>query len=398
MARRWDNAEYFSGRMDEVRIWNVARSQAQIQAGMSAVVPPASSGLIAYYRLDEGTGVNAADLSGHGYSGTFAGSPTWLVPSSAPLTGYSGYLWSNGSTSSGITVTSAGNYYVTVTDPYNCTGISAPVAVTIKSLTGAAGAISGAAVTAQGHIGVTYTVPAIANATGYVWSMPAGASIATGAGTNNITVDFSAAAVSGNITVYGTNDCGNGAVSPSFAVTVIASTYNTGNTVVGSGSAQCYSATQTIYVGGATTFLVENGGSATMIAGQNILYQVGTTAASGAYLHGYITPDNQYCGGMTPTMLTIVAGVEAAPVVSASPFMKVYPNPTTGVFTIELNGDYQLQAARVELFNMNGARVISEDLKGDMKYSLSIAAMPPGLYFLRVVSGSSAETVKLIKL
>jgi hypothetical protein len=399
LARRWDNAEYFQGRMDEVRIWNVARSQGQIQAGMSAVVPPSTSGLVAYYRLDEGTGVNTADLTGHGYNGTFAGTPTWVIPSTAPLAGYQGYAWSNGATTSGITVNSAGNYAVTVTDLYNCTGVCTPVAVTVKPLAGAAGAISGATVTAQGHTGIPYSVAPVANATGYTWNLPAGASIATGTNTNSITVDFSPVAVSGIITVYGTNDCGNGTISPPIGVTVIASTYNPGNTVIPFGDVQCYNAIQTIFVaGGGTSFTVQNGGSATMIAGQNILYQIGTTAASGGYMHGYITTTNQYCGGMLPSMLTIVAGTEEVPVVSASPFMKVYPNPTTGLLTIELTGDKPMPDARIELFNMNGARVVSEDMKGVRLYTLSIANLPNGLYFLHVISGNSGETLKVIKL
>jgi hypothetical protein len=40
-----------------------------------------------------------------------------------------------------------------------------------------------------------------------------GASIASGAGTNSITVNFSGAATSGSISVYGLNSCGNGTSS-----------------------------------------------------------------------------------------------------------------------------------------------------------------------------------------
>jgi len=52
-----------------------------------------------------------------------------------------------------------------------------------------------------------------------VWQVPAGAVIVSGAGTTNITVDFSAGATSGNVTVYGNNLCGNGPGS-SLSVTV----------------------------------------------------------------------------------------------------------------------------------------------------------------------------------
>ncbi len=94
------------------------------------------------------------------------------------------------------------------------------VTVTVSQPVGAVGAITGSASVCDGTLGVAYSVPAITNATGYIWSLPTGASIATGTNTNSITVDFAAGASSGNITVQGTNACGNGAISPNFTVTV----------------------------------------------------------------------------------------------------------------------------------------------------------------------------------
>ncbi len=90
----------------------------------------------------------------------------------------------------------------------------------VNFLPEAAGIITGIASVCQGQTGVGYNVPAIANATGYNWTLPSGATIATGANTNSITVDFSVIATSGNITVQGSSSCGNGTVSADYAVTV----------------------------------------------------------------------------------------------------------------------------------------------------------------------------------
>ena len=57
---------------------------------------------------------------------------------------------------------------------------------------------------------MTYSIVPIVNATSYNWTVPPGASIVTGSNTNSITVDFLNNAVSGNVTVYGVNFCGNG--------------------------------------------------------------------------------------------------------------------------------------------------------------------------------------------
>jgi endo-beta-N-acetylglucosaminidase D len=58
----------FNGKIDEVRIWNVARTQSQIQRTRNTVLTPEyystpDSGLVGYWRLDEGTGQTAVDLS-----------------------------------------------------------------------------------------------------------------------------------------------------------------------------------------------------------------------------------------------------------------------------------------------------------------------------------------------
>jgi|GEM_PF-4778886 len=45
---------YFKGSLDEVRIWNVQLTQAQIQAGMYQEIDPATTGLQAYYKFSEG--------------------------------------------------------------------------------------------------------------------------------------------------------------------------------------------------------------------------------------------------------------------------------------------------------------------------------------------------------
>jgi len=54
----------FNGYMDEVRIWNVARSQAQILETYDRVIDSGAAGLVAYYRLEEGSGNSVADSSG----------------------------------------------------------------------------------------------------------------------------------------------------------------------------------------------------------------------------------------------------------------------------------------------------------------------------------------------
>lgn len=73
---------------------------------------------------------------------------------------------------------------------------------------GNTGNISGPATICQGQSNVIYSIPAIPNATSYIWTLATGVG-GTSSG-NSITVDFNTSFTSGNITVKGHNNCGDG--------------------------------------------------------------------------------------------------------------------------------------------------------------------------------------------
>jgi hypothetical protein len=74
----------FRGIIDEVRIWNTARTQAQIAQNKNSVSSVlGNQALVAYYQFDEGSGGVTGD-SAHGYVGGLSNGPVW-VTSSAPI-------------------------------------------------------------------------------------------------------------------------------------------------------------------------------------------------------------------------------------------------------------------------------------------------------------------------
>ena len=75
---------------------------------------------------------------------------------------------------------------------------------------GPAGPINGPTGVCNGSTNIAYSVSEIQDATGYVWNLPAGVVLTSGANTASIIVDFTPTAVSGTISVYGTNNDGNG--------------------------------------------------------------------------------------------------------------------------------------------------------------------------------------------
>jgi hypothetical protein len=344
-----------------------------------------------------------------------------------------------------------------------------------------AGPISGPTVVCSNNTGYVYTVPAIPNATSYIWSVPPGSEVMN-METNTVTIFFGI--VSGEISVIGTNDCGdegepsfltvtvnvpvavsvlieasansvnpgttvtftatptNGGATPSYqwkvnslaingatnvsyayipvngdvveCVMTSSETCTTGSpatsnsitmivngvpadlTVTGSVSAaMCYNATNTITVaGGATVFEVLPGGSATMIAGQNIIYLPGTKVNYGGYMHGYIANGGPYC---TPAKSTeIETGKEETGVTFMDNSFKIYPNPTSGVFTIEQRGDLTSGQVKVEVLGTLGGKILSNEFQGQRKHEVSIKGNLPGIYFVRISTGEKVQTVKII--
>jgi uncharacterized membrane protein len=90
-----NTGEFIKGQLDEVRIWDVVRSQSEIQQNMCQKLAGNESGLFAYYRFDHIDGSTLSDLTGNGNNGTLLNMDNndWVV-SSAPIgdTSNSSYL------------------------------------------------------------------------------------------------------------------------------------------------------------------------------------------------------------------------------------------------------------------------------------------------------------------
>ncbi len=71
-----NSGQYFGGYLDEWRIWSVARSAAEINDNFAKILAGSTPNLIACWRMDEGSGVTAYDVTPNGYDATIQGC-TW---------------------------------------------------------------------------------------------------------------------------------------------------------------------------------------------------------------------------------------------------------------------------------------------------------------------------------
>jgi hypothetical protein len=80
----------FQGRLDEVQIWNTARTASEIQQYMYQPLTGSESGLAAYYRMSNGSGTILTDDSIYTWDGTLydgnssvppdGSPPKWVIP------------------------------------------------------------------------------------------------------------------------------------------------------------------------------------------------------------------------------------------------------------------------------------------------------------------------------
>ncbi|MCP4710808.1 MAG: T9SS type A sorting domain-containing protein, partial [Planctomycetes bacterium] len=74
----------YNGVIDEVRVWNIVRSQEDIQANMEIDLNGDESGLIAYWQMNSGSGSVIIDGSGNNHEGTIDGAD-WVAGCGGPL-------------------------------------------------------------------------------------------------------------------------------------------------------------------------------------------------------------------------------------------------------------------------------------------------------------------------
>jgi len=77
--------------------------------------------------------------------------------------------------------------------------------------------------------------------------------------------------------------------------------------------------------------------------------------------------------------------------------LRIHPNPTTGNFIIELAEENINDGVKIEIFGMRGESYLKAGIGGSRQHEFSLSTYPAGIYFIRVVSGEKAETVKIIK-
>ncbi len=229
------------------------------------------SGLSSSYNVSAG----AVTLTGLPTGGTFSGngiSGNTFSPSVAGVGGpYTiSYSYTNANLCSN---TSSQNTSVT-----NCTTPATPSSVT---------SVGGTSKICPGDV-KTYKVNNVASVTSYTWTPPAGGTITSGQGTNQITISYGVGfSATGPLTVYATNACGNSAIR---SLTIARNTPATPGTMTGQTSGLC-GLTGVPYSVVAVAGITYNWSFSIPYA--NVATGQGTNSITADFLAGYVTGNIQ---------------------------------------------------------------------------------------------------------
>ena len=237
---------------------------------------------------------------------------------------------------------------------------------------GCSSAITGLSTVCQGDNNVTYTVPPIPNATSYAWSMPAG--ITGSSSSNSITLNFGAAAQSGEIIVRGVNNYGPGGfttlkvnVTPRPVPPVITQSGNilTSNVVSGN---QWYNAAGII--SGAT----------------NPAY---TITSSGTYY--CITTQNACSSSPSNSINAVLTGLIE---IGNEGHWKISPNPANNSFSNVISG-VPLNNITLRIYNTAGVCLKTESVR-QQQITVATTDLAIGVYIIVLQSGNLNVRQKLV--
>lgn len=281
------------------------------------------------------------------------------------------YLWNNGSIGSSLNITTPGKYWIRTTNTNGCSNSD-----TIQAGLGASPIVTLGPDTAfcQGSSIHLYAGAGTGNI--YSWS--------NGATTSSISVS-----TSGTYSVLVTNTVG----CQSSDVINITSKAKPSVSLVFSGLTSFCKDDNT------SKILTEGTPSGGTYIGAAITGNTFTAnqAGQGSHIVLYTITGSNGCSNTAKDTLTVNACVGIEELTSDVNF-NVYPNPTTGVFTLDLTTSSDLKGV-LYITSIDGKVVVNDVIEGNglVSKSINISHLANGIYYLKLETKDAIKTYKVLK-
>lgn len=129
-------------------------------------------------------------------------------------------------------------------------------------------------------------------------------------------------------------------------------------------------------------------------------YVDGVTQVSGTTANAFIEPVVYTVvaeDGTSQVDWTVAVSKELSSPDIADRKFSIHPNPTDGLFTLELMGCHAAEQQYLEIYGIYGNVVMRKELSGQSRHLLDLTGSPGGVYFVRVVVGKHTYVKRLIK-
>jgi len=103
--------------------------------------------------------------------------------------------------------------------------------------------------------------------------------------------------------------------------------------------------------------------------------------------------DGNGCAGKTTHAVTVNECVGINQITTTLSGIKVYPNPTSGVFTVELKN---ASVKTIQVTDLTG-RVIMTNASSNEKIDVNINTLANGIYYVKIQSDNTVEVIKVVK-
>ncbi len=239
-----------------------------------------------------------------------------------------------------------------------------------------------------------YSTQPVTGTGSLIWTIdPSYAGEITGSG-ETITIIWSESyAGMADITVYSTNDCGDGTVSDGLEVSVNENPLPEvfGDTLVCEDFEYVYSTTDNN--GSTYNWTVEGGEIVSPSNTTSEITVLWNTIGNGSIQVEEVS--SAMCNGLSDVLEIVIDDCTNIDE-TISQKLKVFPNPANGYVVIEF-GDSDIHFYDIAVFNIFGNEVIKENVvSGSDLYTLNIENLDAGTYFVKIASGSGlVSTVKL---
>lgn len=318
-------------------------------------------------------------------AGTGIATYTWTMPANMTINSGQGTNSIVATAGAGFTL---GQVCVTATSicgivsPPRCKGVSTAAPYTPGNMSGNLTGVCG--------LTLNYSVPSNPNITSYAWSVPSGATLVSGNGTNSISVSFSNSFTSGQICVTANNACG---VSPARCIVVKGAPGIAGN--ISGNSTVCANETGLGYsiapVFGATnyTWLIPSG--ATIISGANtnaIIVDWGVVSGN------VIVTASNACGNSGSKVLPVTVNCRIS-ASNAAIALNVYPNPASTNLTFDLSGMQDGNVA-IEITDLSGRMINAFSgiiLNNKFISDVDVHSYSKGVYLMKASNANGQHAV-----